>query len=160
MARLVEWNRGALMTEIGYAVEIDAPCEAVWKVVADPHNLPQWERHIVRVEGVPEGGLAQGVEYTTYMRFLGIGATVHCQVLEWDPPRWAVILLKGVLEATVATRVDPLPRRRSRLHHEIDYHFRRTPLGEVAARSLRLLGGPQLALRHGTLNQKRQIEGR
>ncbi len=147
------------MTEIGYAVEIDAPPEEVWTIVSDPLNLPQWERHIVRVEGVPPEGLAQGVRYTTYMRFLGVGTTVRCRVLEWDPPHWSVILLAGVLEATVTTRVDTLPGDRSRLHHEVDYHFHRSALGEIAARSLRLLGGPQLALRHGTLKQKRQIEG-
>ena len=40
----------------------------------------------------------------------------------------------------------------------MDYRFRGGPLGGFAARSLRLVGGPQLALRHGTLAQKRQIE--
>jgi hypothetical protein len=146
------------MTEVGYAVEVVAPPEDVWAIVSDPWNLPRWERHIASVEDVPAGGLGQGAEYTAVVRFMGIRASVRCRVLEWDPPTWALILLSGILDATVATRIDPLPGGRSRLGHEVDYHFRRGPLGELAARSVRVLGGARLVLRHGTLAQKRQIE--
>jgi uncharacterized membrane protein len=146
------------VSEVSFAVEIDAPPEVVWAVVSDPYNLPHWERHIISVQGVPREGLGPGVEYTTLMRFLAIRASVHCRVLEWQPPSWAVILLSGTLDATVATKVDPLPGGRTLLHHAVDYHFGRHPLGELAARSLRFVGGAQLALRHGVLAQKRQIE--
>ena len=44
------------------------------------------------------------------------------------------------------------------LEHIVDYRFRGGPFGEIAARSLARVGGAHLALRHGTLAQKRDIE--
>jgi hypothetical protein len=96
----------------------------------------------------------------TVLRFMAVRAHVTAEVLEWDPPHRSVIRLTGLLEATVTTTVEELPGARSLLEHLVDYRFHGGPLGELAGRSLRLLGGPQLALRHGTLAQKRDIEGR
>ena len=56
------------MTRAEFDVVVDAPPEAVWEVISDPRRLPQWDRHIVRVEGVPAGGLLEGMRYTTEMR--------------------------------------------------------------------------------------------
>lgn len=148
------------MAEASFFVEIDAPPEEVWAVVADPLNLPIWDKRIVAVEGVPPDGMRAGAEYTTVMRFMGVRASVRSKVIEWDPPSWAVVVVSGLMDATVATRIDRLPGDRSRLRHEVDYHFRRSPLGELAARSIKLVGGAHFALRHGTLAQKRQIETR
>ena len=52
----------------------------------------------------------------------------------------------------------PIGRRRSRLEHDVEYSFRGGALGDLAARSLQLLGGAQLALKLGTLAQKHSIE--
>ena len=146
------------MAEVSFSVVVNAPPQEVWAVVGDPSNLPRWDRHITAVEGVPPHGLEQGAEYITVMRFVGVRTTVHCRVLEWEPPTWAVFALSGILNATVATRIEPLPPGRSRLRHEVDYHFRRNPIGELAARSIQLIGGAYFALRHGTLAQKNQVE--
>jgi hypothetical protein len=146
------------MSVVAYAAEVDASPEDVWAVVSNPWNLLNWERHIVAIEDVPAGGLEQGTGYTAVVRFMGVRTAVRCRVLEWDPPTWALILLSGILEAAVVTRIDLLPGGRSRLRHEVDYHFRRNPLGELAAKSIRVVGGAHLVLRHGTLAQKRQIE--
>lgn len=160
VAGLVERHGGSVVTVVAVAVEVDAPPEEVWAVVSDPRNLPRWNRHITAVEGVPVDGLREGSEYSTVMGFMAVRARVRGKVMEWEPPTWAVILLSGFLDATVATRVDPLPGGRSRLHQEIDYHFRRNPLGELAARSIRVVGGAHFLLKHGVMAQKRQIEGR
>lgn len=146
------------MTEVVFSVEIDAPPDAVWHVVGDPRNLPHWDRHIVQVEGIPASGLASGVEYETVMRFMGVRARVYARVLEWEPPRYSEIRLSGALVATVMTTVRPIGKTRSLLQHRVDYGFAGGPLGEFAARSVRLFGGARLALRHGTLAQKREIE--
>ena len=146
------------MTTVTVVEEVDAPPERVWEVVADPGNLPHWDRHITRVTGVPRGGLEEGVAYVTEMRFMGVRTKVRATVLEWDPPRRARIRLRGVLDATVTSTVEPLEDGRSRLEHVVDYRFRGGPLGELAATSLRLVGGAQYALRRGTLAQKDEIE--
>ncbi len=146
------------VTTVSVSVDVDAPPERVWAVISDPANLPHWNRHIVRVVGVPATGLALGVRYVTEMRFMAVRAKVRAEVLEWDPPRRASILLTGVLDATVTSTVEPRGAGRSRLEHVVEYRFRGGPVGELVASSLRLVGGAQYALRHGTQAQKVEIE--
>lgn len=146
------------MTTVEFDVVVDAPPEAVWKVISDPRRLPYWDRHIVRVEGVPAEGLREGMRYTTEMRLMLLRSTIDGEVLEWDPPHRAKIRLVGLLDATVTSTIETLSGGRSLLEHVIDYRFRGGPFGEIAARSLARVGGAHLALRRGTLAQKRDIE--
>ncbi len=159
MARLDQRN-GRRVSVVEVLVEVEAPPERVWEVVSDPRKLSHWDRHVESVEGVPAGGLAEGVRYTTVMRFMAVRGHVAAEVLEFVPPHRAVIMLTGLIDAIVTTIVEPLPGDRSLLKHVVDYHFRGGFIGDFAARSLQLLGGAQLALRHGTLAQKREIERR
>jgi uncharacterized protein YndB with AHSA1/START domain len=146
------------MSVVTVSVEVDAPAERVWEVISDPRNLPQWDRHIAQVQGVPATGLREGARYVTEMRFLGVRAKIRVRVLDWEPPRRAKFRLRGVLEGTITSTVEPLGPDRSRLEHVVDYGFRGGPIGALAARSLRMVGGARYALRRGTLAQKREIE--
>lgn len=147
------------MTRVETSVHVAAPPDRVWAVVSDPRNLPRWDRHIVRVEGIPEGGLREGATYTTVLRFMAVRAKVRAEVLAWEPPHRAVVRVSGpMVEATVTTTVEPAGDA-SILRHEVEYRFRGGPLGEVAARSLEIVGGAYLAVRHGALAQKRDAEG-
>jgi carbon monoxide dehydrogenase subunit G len=148
------------MSVVTVSVEVDAPAERVWEAISDPRNLSQWDRHIAGVESVPATGLREGTRYVTEMKFLGVRAKIRVHVLEWDPPRRAKFRLRGVLEGTVTSTVEPLGPGRTRLEHVVDYRFKGGPIGALAARSLRMVGGAQYALRHGTLAQKREIERR
>jgi uncharacterized protein YndB with AHSA1/START domain len=147
------------VTTVSVSVEVAAPPARVWEVISDPANLPHWNRHIVRVTGVPAEGLDRGVEYVTEMRLLGVHGKVRAEVLEWVPPRRSSVRLAGLIDATVTSTVEPLDEGRSRLDHVVEYRFRGA-LGDLAAASLRLMGGAHFALRRGTLAQKREIEGR
>ena len=91
------------MTTVEFDVVVDAPPEAVWDVISDPRRLPYWDRHIVRVEGVPAEGLREGMRYTTEMRLMLLRSAIDGEVLEWDPPHRAKIRLVGLLGATVIT---------------------------------------------------------
>ena len=62
MEGLVERERGGGMTTVEFSVEVDAPAETVWEIASDPQNLPQWDKHIVRVD-VPEGGMARDARW-------------------------------------------------------------------------------------------------
>ena len=93
------------------------------------------------------------------MGFMGVDSTIRTEVLEWEPPWRSRVRLSGILVATVTTSVGSLPFERSMLRHEVEYRFR-GPLGGFAAASLNAVGGAQMALRHGVLAQKRQIEAR
>ena len=119
------------------SIEVEAPPEVVWEVASDPRNLPHWDRHT--------------------MRFMGVGARVQVEVLEWEPPWRAVLHLSGLLDATVTTVIASLPFDRSLLRHQVEYRFR-GPLGVFGAKSLNAVGGAQLALRRGLTAQKREIE--
>jgi uncharacterized membrane protein len=144
------------MTTVQFSVEVDAPPKAVWDVASDPRNLPHWERHIESVSH-PDEPLGPGSRYEVTLRFVAIRTTVQAEVLEWEPPWRVRVRLTGLLEATVTTTIASLPFDRSVLRHEVEYRFR-GPLGRVGARSLRAVGGAQLALRRGVLAQKRDIE--
>ena len=146
------------MTVTEFSVEVDASPEAVWEVTSDPANLPHWDRHIRSVRP-PPGGLAPGVEYEVVMGFMAVRTTIRARVMEWEPPWRAKIHLGGLLDAIVTTSIASLPFERSVLRHEIEYRFR-GPLGRFGAASLNAVGGAGMALRHGVLAQKREIEDR
>lgn len=146
------------MTTVEFSVEVDAPAETVWEIASDPRNLPQWDKHIERVEP-PEGGMQVGATYDVVMALVGVHATVHATVLEWEPPWRSGVRLEGLLEATVTTSVASLPFDRSLLRHEVSYRFR-GPFGRFGAAGLNAMGGAQYALKHGVLAQKREIEER
>ena len=145
------------MTVVTVEAEVDAPPEQVWKVVADPRNLTEWDRHITAVHGVPSDGLRRGSEYDTEIRFMGVRTKVHADVLEIEPPRYSKIRLRGLLDATVETFLEPVDEDRTTLRHRVDYRFRGGPLGDLGARVVRAMGGASL-LRRGVQAQKRQAE--
>jgi carbon monoxide dehydrogenase subunit G len=146
----------AAVTTVEYSVEVNAPPEVAWEVVADPRSLPHWDKHIHAVD-VPPGGLGTGVRYRTEMSFLGVRASVPCEVREWEPPWRATVHLGGLLDATVVTAIAALPYERCVLRHEVTFVFR-GPLGRFGAASVNAVGGALAALRRGTLAQRRQIE--
>lgn len=151
-----ERKRRDRMTTAEFSVEVEASVEATWQIASDPRNLPQWDKHIVRVE-FPEGGMQPGAAYEVVMGFMSVQTTVHATVLEWEPPWRSSVKLKGLLEATVTTSVASLPFDRSMLRHEVDFRFR-GPFGRLGAAGLNAMGGAQFALRRGVLAQKREIE--
>ena len=145
------------MSVVEAALEIDAPPERVWSVVADPNNLPRWDHHILTVEGVPSHGLTEGTRYRTWVRFMGVRARADLEVQALEPQRYARIELRGVLAGTVETWLQPLAGGRTRLRHRVEYRFIGGPIGRVLARGVKLLGASAL-LRNGALAQKRQVE--
>ncbi len=145
------------MTTIRTNTVIDATPEEVWRIVGDPRNLPQWNKHILAVHEVPPGGLAAGARYWTEMGGFGVKFRILAEVVELDPPRYSWIRLSGPVEASVRTWVHRSGEHQARLEHEVDYHVRGGPLGEIVGRGLRLLGATKM-LQRGIEAQKRQVE--
>ena len=157
MVGLGQRYRGGLVTTIRGNVEIDATPEEVWDIVGDPRNLPQWNSHILAVHEVPPTGLAPGAKYWTELGGFGLRFRVLAEVIELEPPRYSWIRLSGPVEASVRTWVHPSDPRGTRLEHEVDYHVRGGPVGEVIGRALRRLGASRM-LKKGIEAQKRQVE--
>jgi carbon monoxide dehydrogenase subunit G len=140
------------------SVEVEAPPENVWSVIANPHNLMRWDRHIVGVHGVPPAGLAEGSEYTTDVRFLGMKAHSTSRVREFRPPEYSKVELDGLVEGTVETWLEPLDGgSRTRLRHRVEYRFIGGPLGRLAAGAVKRLGAAGV-LENGVRAQKLQAE--
>jgi uncharacterized protein YndB with AHSA1/START domain len=148
---------GPIVSRIRESVIVDASPEEVWEVIADPRNLPRWNRFIRWVRDVPENGLRAGSRYWTELGGLGVSVKVRARVEELEAPRYSRVRLTGPIDAVVTTWVRPAGSRRSRLEHEIEYHVGGGAVGELIARSVRLLGGRRL-LRRGIRAQKRQVE--
>lgn len=146
------------MTTVEFSVEVDAPPETVWEIASDPCNLPQWDKHVVRVD-LPDEGMRLGARYDVVMGLMGVQTTVHATVQEWEPPWRSCVRLEGLLDATVTTSVASLPYDRSVLRHEVTFRFR-GPLGGFGAAGLNAMGGAQYGLKRGVLAQKREIEER
>lgn len=149
--------RGASVTRIRSSIVVDARPEEVWDVVADPRNLPRWNRYVRGVHDVPNNGLRPGSRYWAEMGGFGARFRIRAEVQELDPPHYARIRLSGPIDAVVRTWIRPAGRRRSRLEHQVDYTVRGGPIGTVVGRALRLVGAPGM-LRRGTRAQKRQVE--
>ena len=145
------------MSTVQASAVVDATPERVWTVVANPRNLPGWDRHITRVEGVPNGGLKTGSTYTTEVRLMGVRAHAEARVEELRAAEYSKIRLKGVIEAVIETWLDPMPGGRTRLRHRIEYHFPGGSIGELAGRAVGALGANAI-LRRGVQAQKRQAE--
>ncbi len=145
------------MSVVEVTADIDAPAEEVWNVVANPKNLPRWNRHISSVEGVPDDGLRKGSQYTAQLTFMGVRGKTTATIVELRRPRYAKVRLAGIVEATVETWLEPRDGAKTALRHRIEYRFKGGPLGEVAARAVNVMGAMRL-LRKGVESQKQQVE--
>lgn len=145
------------MTRIRETTIVDAPPDEVWSVVSDPRNLPRWNKHIHSVQDVPDNGLEPGSRYWTEIHAGGVKIRVRADVEEIRPSRYSRIKLTGPIEATVQTWVHPAGRTRSMLEHQVDYHVRGGPIGDLIGNALRVFGATTL-LKRGVRAQKRQVE--
>lgn len=145
------------MSMVRQSVIVEAPPEEVWRVIADPRNLPRWNSHIRSVVDLPNGELGVGDRYGVKLRVMGVPIHVRAEVVELQPRRYAEVLLSGPVEATIRSYVRPIGTHRSRLEHEVHYRFRGGPLGELVARGVKLLGAATL-IKRGLRAQKAQVE--
>lgn len=145
------------MTTVRESDVFEAPPDEVWRVIADPRNLPRWSRHVQAVHDAPNGELEAGDTYGVELRIMGVPVRVRARVAELQRARYSEVLVMGPVEATVRTYVRPAGARRTRVEHEVDYRFRGGSLGRLVARAVRLLGA-SVILRRGLRAQREQVE--
>lgn len=146
------------MTTVQQSVMVDAPPDEVWRVIADPRNLPRWNSHIRDTFDVPAHELGPGDRYGIELRILGVPIRIRAEVAEIQPRRYSEVMLSGPVDATVRTYVRAVGTHRTRLEHEVHYRFAGGPLGELVARGVKLLGAGTI-IRRGLKAQKAQVEG-
>jgi hypothetical protein len=162
VARVVERYRDRepgrfAMSVVEASAVVEASREKVWRVIADPRNLPRWDRRIIRVIGAPKDEIREGDDYDTEIGFMGVRTRVPVHVAESDSPEYCRLVLGGILAATVETWLQALPGGRTRLGHRIEYRFRGGVIGRLAAQTVGMVGAATL-LRRGIEAQKEQIE--
>lgn len=145
------------MAVVRQSIVVEAPPEDVWRVIADPRNLPRWNSHIRAVHDVPDGGLRPGSRYVTEVRFMGVSTRVPARVVELQPHRYSEVMLSGPVDAVVRTYLHPVGKGSTEVEHEVHYRFRGGPLGSLAARAVSHLGASAI-LRRGLRAQKEQVE--
>ena len=104
------------MKVLNASVEIDAPAEVVWSVVADTSRYPEWNPYHVRVAGK----LLPGERLTVDIRKPnGAALTIHPRVLEFLPERSLVWGggPAGIFRGVHRFDLEALSPACTRLHH-------------------------------------------
>ncbi|HEX7949422.1 MAG TPA: SRPBCC family protein, partial [Candidatus Limnocylindrales bacterium] len=98
---------GAPPTPIHTAVEIRAPAEEVWAVLADVEGQPRWMRDLkgVRIEG--GGPVGVGTRAEGDVRILGLTVVDPITITAFEPPRRFAIRHEGAFSGEGDIRLDP-----------------------------------------------------
>lgn len=79
------------MARFEHSAEIERPVEEVFAFLAEPANLPRWQRSLLDVRPHRRGPLRPGVEVTEVRRFLGRVMETTWVCTEHRPSRRSVI---------------------------------------------------------------------
>ena len=129
------------MAKIHEAVDIDAPVERVWAVVAeDVKNVPRWSTNLDRIEKLDDGPPGRGTRYRYHLDVGGQKVTLEVEQDVFNKPkkcagRFVKGPLKGTWAYTYASRKD------GSTHLVYDMDFELTGLLRFATGVL----GPQYA---------------
>lgn len=107
-------------------VEIDAPAERVWAVVAeDVRNAPKWSTNLDRVERLDDGPPGKGTRYRYHLNLPGgHRATLEIEQDLWNKPKkCAGRFIKGPLKGTWAYTYTQRKDGSTRLIYEMDYEL-------------------------------------
>lgn len=114
------------MAAIRELIDIDAPPERVWAVVAeDVKNAPKWTTNMERVEKLDDGPPGRGTRYRYHLSLPG-GQKVQLEV-EQDvynkPKKCAGRFIKGPLKGTWTYTYTQKRDGTTRLTYEMDYEL-------------------------------------
>lgn len=145
------------MAIIRESIDIDAPAERVWAVVAeDVKNAPKWTTNLEKVETLDNAPPGRGTRYRYHLD-LPAGARIQLEVEQdvWNKPkRCAGRFVKGPLKGTWSYAYTQRKDGTTKLTYEMDYEL--TGLLRFAGGLL----GPQYAagIRDNLQRLKRYIE--
>src|SRR5690348_8746904 len=144
------------VAKIHEAVDIDAPAERVWVVVAeDVKNAPRWSTNLERIEKLDDGPPGRGTRYRYHLDIGGQKVTFDVeQDVFIKPKRCAGRFVKGPLKGTWAYTYTQ--RKDGSTHLVYDMDFELTGLLRFATGVL----GPQYAagIRQNMGHLKRYVE--
>ncbi len=129
------------MAKIHEAVDIDAPAERVWVVVAeDVKNAPRWSSNLDRIDKLDDGPPGRGTRYRYHLDIGGQKVTFDVEQDVFNKPKMcAGRFVKGPLKGTWAYAYTQ--RKDGSTHLVYDMDFELTGLLRFATGVL----GPQYA---------------
>jgi len=106
-------------------VEIDAPPERVWAVVAeDVKNATKWSSNVNKVEKLDAGPPGRGTRYRYHLHLAGHKETLELEQDVWNKPKkCSGRFIKGALHGTWSYTYTPRKDGSTRLVYEMDYQL-------------------------------------
>ena len=113
------------MATIHEAVDIEAPVERVWAVVAeDVKNAPKWSTNLDRVEKLDAGPPGRGTRYRYHLDIGGQKVTLEVEQDVFNKPKkCAGRFVKGPLKGTWAYIYTQRKDGSTRLVYDMDYQL-------------------------------------
>jgi uncharacterized protein YndB with AHSA1/START domain len=90
-------------------IDIDAPPEHVWEVLADPENYPRWVVGADKIRDADPGFPAPGTRFYHRVGFGPLKIDDHTEVAEADPPRHIKLRAKARPFGTAYVTVELQP---------------------------------------------------
>ena len=144
------------MAHLHEEVEIDAPAERVWAVVAeDVKNAPKWTTNLEKAEKLDDGPPGKGTRYRYHLEVGGHKVTLEVEQDVWNKPKkCAGRFVKGPLKGTWSYTYHQHKDGSTKLVYEMNYEL--TGMLRFATGLL----GPQYAagIRHNMQRLKKYIE--
>jgi len=113
------------VTRIREHVDIEAPPERVWAVVAeDVKNAPKWTSYLTSAEKLDGGAPGKGTRYRYLLSLPGTTVTLEVEQDVYNKPKkCAGRFVKGPLKGTWTYTYTPRKDGSTRLVYEMDYEL-------------------------------------
>jgi uncharacterized protein YndB with AHSA1/START domain len=86
------------------SIDIRAPAALVFLALTDPRRGREWNTSITEIRDVTGLPVQVGTTWTQVVTMMGRAMTLHCRVIEFDPPRGGVIEVSGDQRGRLWTR--------------------------------------------------------
>ena len=95
------------MLTIHKSIDIDAPAERVFAILADPERLPEYAPGVTSVENIRQTEQHLGDSFRATYAVLGLHFTMSCTVTEHEPPTKSTTRFEGGMKGTWTWRLSP-----------------------------------------------------
>jgi uncharacterized protein YndB with AHSA1/START domain len=104
---------------LSHEIDVDAPAEAVWSIVADYSLDPRWRTGVVQMVPTPLGTVRAGTRTSEDLRLAGKSWHNDGEVVEVDPGRSFTWRTTSGADARGGRTVEPLDGGRCRLRLDL-----------------------------------------
>jgi uncharacterized protein YndB with AHSA1/START domain len=125
------------MSLVVASTHIDAPVDAVWRMVMDPSQLGEWVTIHRSLKRADDGPPHVGYRMDQHIHLRGVSLDVHWKLTECDPGKLAVWEGRGPARSRARTEYALSSERGgTRFDYRNEFHPPLGPLGAVVSRAL------------------------